>query len=144
MPPCLLEPERLKVALGMVGKPLAVDASSLSKEPKEVLMQFQIHTPELPKLVVPLYVNGKGYRVEIVPVKRSTAQGAAPPPPPSNPDQDSDKDDEEDPDANEQNDSDAHCKRKKSRNADPPATHEPKGQGSGWPAIKLLAQVSWG
>jgi hypothetical protein len=92
----------------MVGKPLAVDASSLSKEPKEVLMQFQIHTPELPKLVVPLYVNGKGFRVEIIPVKRSAAQDAALPPTPSKPDQDSDKDDEEDPDENDQNDSDAH------------------------------------
>jgi hypothetical protein len=61
MPPCLLEPEQLKAALGMVGKPLAVDASSLCKEPKEALMQFQIHILELPKLVVPLYVNGKGY-----------------------------------------------------------------------------------
>jgi hypothetical protein len=90
----LLEPERLKAALGMVGKPLAVDAASLGKEPKEVLMQFQIHVPELPKLVVPLYVNGKGYRMEIVPVRRSNAQGSAPPPPPSKPDQDSDKDDE--------------------------------------------------
>jgi hypothetical protein len=108
VPPCLLEPERLKAALGMVGKPLAVDASSLSKEPKEVLMQFQIHTPELPKLVVPLYVNGKGSRVEIIPVKRSAAQDAALPPTPSKPDQDSDKDDEEDPDENDQNDSDAH------------------------------------
>jgi hypothetical protein len=38
-----------------------VDASSLCKEPKEALMQFQIHILELPKLVVPLYVNGKGY-----------------------------------------------------------------------------------
>jgi hypothetical protein len=113
----------------MVGKPLVVDAPSLCKEPKEILMQFQIHTPELPKLVVPLYVNGKGFRVEIIPVKRSAAQDAAPPPPPSKPDQDSDKDDEEDPDANDQNDSDAHWKRKKSKNSDPPAAHEPKDKG---------------
>jgi hypothetical protein len=129
VPPCLLEPERLKAALGMVGKPLAVDAASLTKEPKEVLMQFQIHTPELHKMVVPLYVNGKGYRVEIVPVGRNSAQGSVPPPPPSKPDHDSDKDDEEDPDANDQNDSDAHWKRKKSRTADPPSVLEPKDKG---------------
>jgi hypothetical protein len=85
-----------------------VDALSLDKELKEVLVQFQVHTPELPKLVVPLYVNGKGYRVEIIPVKRNATHGAAPPPPPSKPDQDSDKDDEDDPDATDQNDSDAH------------------------------------
>jgi hypothetical protein len=38
VPPCLLESERLKSALGMVGKPLQVDALSLDKEPKEVLV----------------------------------------------------------------------------------------------------------
>jgi hypothetical protein len=32
----LLEPERLKAALGMVGKPLAVDAASLSKALVEI------------------------------------------------------------------------------------------------------------
>jgi hypothetical protein len=129
VPPCLLEPERLKAVLGMVGKPLLVDALSLSKEPKEVLVQFQVHTLELPKLVVPLYVNGKGFRVEIIPVKRSAAHDAAPPPPPNKPDQDSNKDDEEDPDANDQNDSDAHWKRKKTKNSDPPVAHEPKDKG---------------
>jgi hypothetical protein len=67
--------------------------------------------------------------VEIIPVKRSTAQGAAPSPPPSKPDQYSNKDDEEDPDANDQNDSYAHWKRKKSRNVDPPAAYEPKDKG---------------
>jgi hypothetical protein len=64
----------------MVGKPLQVDALSLDKEPKEVLVQFQVHTPKLPKLVVPLYVNGKGYRVEIIPVKQNATHDAAPHP----------------------------------------------------------------
>jgi hypothetical protein len=129
VPPCLLESERLKSALGMVGKPLQVDAQSLIKEPKAVLVQFQVHTPELPKLVVPLYVNGKGYRVEIIPVKKTSSHSSAPPPPPSKPDQDSDKDDEEDPDATDQNDSDAHWKRKKSKTSDPPATQASKDKG---------------
>jgi hypothetical protein len=113
----------------MVGKPLQVDALSLDKEPKEVLVQFQVHTPELPKLVVPLYVNGKGYRVEIIPVKRNASHDAAPPPPPSKHDQDSDKDDEDDPDATDQNDSDAHWKRKKSKTSEPPAAQVPKDKG---------------
>jgi hypothetical protein len=94
-----------------------VDALSLGKEPKEILIMFQVHTPDLPKLVVPLYVNDKGFRVEIIPLKKSADHSVAPPPPPSKPDQDSDKDDKEDPDANDQNDSDAHWKRKKSKNS---------------------------
>jgi hypothetical protein len=84
IPPCLLESERLKSALGMVGKPLQVDALSLDKEPKEVLVQFQVHTPELPKLVVPLYVNGKGYRMEIIPIKWNATHNVAPHPLPAN------------------------------------------------------------
>jgi hypothetical protein len=115
-----------------MGKPLHVDALSLKKEYKEVLVQFQVNTPELPKLVVPLYVNGKGYRVEIIPVKQNATHSAAPPPPPSKPDQDSDKDDEDDPDATDQNNSDAHWKRKKSKKSktsDPPVVEAPKDKG---------------
>jgi hypothetical protein len=67
LPPCLLQTERLKMALGMVGNPVKVDPISLCKEPKAVHVQFLIHVPVLPKLAVNLFVNGKGFKVLVVP-----------------------------------------------------------------------------
>jgi hypothetical protein len=66
LPPCLLETERLRAALGMVGNPIKVDPISLAKEPKAVRVQFPIHVPVLPKLAVNLFVNGKGFKVLVV------------------------------------------------------------------------------
>jgi hypothetical protein len=74
----LLEAERLKAALGKVGKPLKVESHSLTKDSKEVLLQFLVHMPELPRLVVPLYVNVKGHMVEIIPVKKRSDSNTAP------------------------------------------------------------------
>jgi hypothetical protein len=43
LPPCLLEAERLKAALEMVGKPILVDAVSLLQDPKAMRVQFLVH-----------------------------------------------------------------------------------------------------
>jgi hypothetical protein len=67
LPPCLLETEHLRAALGMVGNPIKVYPISLAKEPKAVRVQFPIHVPVLPKLVVNLFVNGKGFKVLVLP-----------------------------------------------------------------------------
>jgi hypothetical protein len=67
LPPCLLETERLRAALGMVGNPIKVDPTSLAMEPKAVRVQFLIHVPVLPKMAVNLFGNGKGFKVLVVP-----------------------------------------------------------------------------
>jgi hypothetical protein len=48
LPPCLLEAERLKAALEMVGKPILVDAESLLQDPKAMRVQFLMHVPTFP------------------------------------------------------------------------------------------------
>jgi hypothetical protein len=82
LPPCLLETERLRAALGMVGNLIKVDPVSLAKEPKAVRVQFLIHVPVLPRLTVNLFVNGKGFKVLVVPDSPvSVNNGDSPPPP---------------------------------------------------------------
>jgi hypothetical protein len=83
LPPCLLEAERLKAALEMVGKPTLVDAESIRQDPKAVQVQFLTHVPSFPKLAVNLFVNGKGSKVLVVPepYPSGSGEGSSPPPP---------------------------------------------------------------
>jgi hypothetical protein len=92
----------------MVGNPIKVDPISLAKEPKAVRVQFLIHVPVLPKLAVNLFVNGKGFKVLVVPDSPLPVHDGDSPPQPPHDDKNKDKDDEEDNDATDHNDSDSH------------------------------------
>jgi hypothetical protein len=114
LPPCLLEADRLKAALEMVGKPVSVDAESLRLDPKAVWVLFLVHVPSFPKITVSLFVNGKGAKVLIVPELSSSdvGDGSPPLPPHQDKDKDKDKEDEEEKDQSDLNDSDSHWKRR--------------------------------
>jgi hypothetical protein len=120
LPPCLLEAERLKAALEMVGKPILVDADSLIQDLKAVMVQFLVHVPSFPKLAVNLFINGKGSKVLVVPkaLQSGTDEGSPPPPPQQDKDKDKDKEEEEDNDNSDHNDSDSHWKRRKTKAID--------------------------
>jgi hypothetical protein len=128
LPPCLLETERLKAALGMVGNPIQVDPTSLAMEPKAVRVQFLIHVPVLPKLAVNLFVNGKGFKVLVVPDSTAPVSDDNSPPQPPRDDKDKDKEDEEDNETTDHNDSDSHWKRRKTKAADSVPASEPKAK----------------
>jgi hypothetical protein len=128
LPPCLLETERLRAALGMVGNPIKVDPISLAKEPKAVRVQFLIHVPVLPKMVVNLFVNGKGFKVLVAPDSPAPVIDDDSPPQPPRDDKDKDKDDEEDNETTAHNDSDSHWKRRKTKAAESAPIAEPKAK----------------
>jgi hypothetical protein len=119
LPPCLLEAERLKAALEMVGKPTLVDAESLLQDPKAVRVQFLVHVPSFSKLAVNLFVNGKGSKVLVVPESLPSGAGECSPPLPPHQDNDKDKEEEEENENTDHNDSDSHWKRRKAKAADP-------------------------
>jgi hypothetical protein len=126
LPPCLLEAERRKEALEMVGKPIMVDADSLLQDTKAVRVQFLVHVPSFPKLAVNLFVNVKGSKVLVVPetIQPGSREGAPSPPPQQ--DKDKDKDEEEDNEHTDHNDSDSHWKRRKTKDVDASPAQGPK------------------
>jgi hypothetical protein len=142
LPPCLLEAERIKAALEMVGKPVSVDAESLRLDPKAFRVLFLVHVPVFPKLAVSLFVNGKGAKVLVVPEHSSSdaGEGSSPPPPHQDKDKDKDKDkeDEEEKDQSDLNDSDSHWKRRKAKAADPSLAQGSKDKA---PADQVLAET---
>jgi hypothetical protein len=138
LPPCLLEAERLKAALEMVGKPISVDAESLRQDPKAVRVLFLVHVPVFPKLAVSLFVNGKGAKVLVVPEHSPSGSGEGSSPPPSHQDKDKDKEDEEEKDHSDLNDSDSHWKRRKAKAADPSPAQGSKDKA---PANQVLAET---
>jgi hypothetical protein len=139
LPPCLLEADRLKAALEMVGKPVTVDAESLRLDPKAVRVLFLVHVPSFPKLSVSLFVNGKGAKVLIVPELSASdvGEGSPPLPPPQDKDKDKDKEDEEEKDQSDLNDSDSHWKRRKAKSSDPSPAQGAKDKA---PADHLVSE----
>jgi hypothetical protein len=131
LPPCLLEAEHLKAALEMVGKPIFVDVESLWQDPKAVRLQFLVHVPSFPKLVVNLFINGKGSKVLVVPetFPSGSSDGSSPPPP--HQDKDKDKEDEEEKEHSDHNDSDSHWKRRKAKAAKPSPAQGSKDKAPG-------------
>lgn len=79
VPPILQTDDRLMAATVMIGKPIHVDALSLFKEPKAVLMKFLSPVQEKLKMLVTLFINGAGFKVDVVPESRRSS--SAPPPP---------------------------------------------------------------
>jgi hypothetical protein len=132
LPPCLLEAERLKAALEMIGKPILVDADSLVHDPKAVRVQFLVHVPAFPKLAVNLFVNGKGSKVLVVPESTlsGSGEGSSPPPPHQDKDKDKEKEDEDENEHTDHNDSDGHWKRRKNKAVDASPAQAPKDNPS--------------
>jgi hypothetical protein len=73
-------------------------------------------------------VNGKGFKVLVVPDSPSPVTDDNSPPQPPHDDKDKDKDDEEDNEATDHNDSDSHWKRRKTKAADSVPPAEPKAK----------------
>jgi hypothetical protein len=99
-------------------------------------VQFLVHVPSFPKLVVNLFVNGKGSKVLVVlePFPSGSGEGSSPPPP--HQDKDKDKEDEEENEHTDHNDSDSHWKRRKAKAAEPSPAQGSKDKA---PAKQSLA-----
>jgi hypothetical protein len=124
----------------MVGNPIKVDLISLCKEPKAVQVQFLIHVP-VPKLAVNLFVNGKGFKVLVVPDSPLPVNNDDSPPQPPRQDKDKDKDDEEDNETTDPNDSDSHWKRRKAKVTKPIPPAEPKEKAPTKQAATISAML---
>jgi hypothetical protein len=96
LPPIPIIVDILMAAFTLVGKLAHVDELSFIKEPNEVLMKFISTVPEKLKVSVVVYVNGQGFRVDVVSKfpRRGTSSLPSLPPKPN------DKDDPEEDDGN--------------------------------------------